>query len=173
MVLLILELNIDPVFMSSLSPPPSPGRHRASSTGRRPPLTLKTCSSRKRASSVSSVTAVQPPTPITLVAPQAAASILKSPKHAFNASSMLPVFLSRSLQLLDIPNHHAKAPSTSYSDDSILPLSASPTSTTFGDIFVEKSAFPSGFPSVYFLTTFARVLQVYPSPRFMHLSYWS
>lgn len=67
-----------------------------------------------------------------------------------NTPSMLPGFVSRSLQLLDSSNHHGSTSPSSYSEDSILPTSSAPTSptrSTFGEIY-EKPLSSTGHPSV-------------------------
>ena len=123
---------------SSLSPPQN--RARASSTSRRPPLTLNTCSSRKRGSSFSDADFPSPDSPTSGIPPSE------------NRQTMaLPSLFSRSLQVLDLVRftHPSPTPSTP-TDESLLPTMApSPTLSTFTDSVKEKdSSYTTRSPSV-------------------------
>lgn len=122
---------------SSLTPPRN--RARASSTSRRPALTIQTCSSRKRGSSFSD--AVDPPSPV------APASVIPPPET--KQVMAFPSPFSRLLQMLDFPRSspHCITPST---DDSLLPTMApSPTLSSFTDTLKEKdSTYTTRSPSV-------------------------
>jgi len=114
---------------SSLTPPHN--RARASSTSRRPALTLHTCSSRKRGSSVSS--AVDPPLPDT-------PTDRTPPSENKQQSMTLPSLFSRSLQMLDSIKFVHPSPTPS-ADESLLPTMAlSPTLSSFTDSFKEKDS---------------------------------
>ncbi|KAI0091993.1 snare associated Golgi protein-domain-containing protein [Irpex rosettiformis] len=128
--------------MATLTPPSN--RHRASSTSFRPPLTLNSCSSRKRSNSDLAVSAL-------------------SPAHSYLAKATFADFYMRFMDLLHITHKDStfsSAPSSprqsrsSFSDeDSILPIS-SPVVATFGDAVAEKQTAKStswwqGSPSVH------------------------
>ncbi|KAF9652193.1 hypothetical protein BDM02DRAFT_3183912 [Thelephora ganbajun] len=128
---------------SSLSPPQN--RARASSTSRRPPLTLDTCSSRKRASSFSSPSS---PTPTSGIPPSE------------NKQDMtLPSLFSRTLQMLDLVRftHPSLTPST---DGSLLPTMApSPTFSSFTNSLKEKdSLYAARSPSAHLPLVFVIIL---------------
>jgi len=117
----------EPSSSSSLSPPKS--RARASSTSRRPPLTLHTCSSRKPGSFSD---ATDPPSPVSLTGG------IPPPENKRLMS--LQSLFSRGLQMLDLDRfaHSSLVPST---DESLLPTMApSPTLSSFTDSFKEKDS---------------------------------
>lgn len=171
---LISSLLFPSLVMASLAPPPPPNRHRASSTNVRPPLTLTSLGSRRRSNSL---LALPPPVASPLETPPLTPSekdIRYSlpmpalpPSPAPKASpSRIESFVSRCLQLLPINQKHddLSTPSSprlsrASTDSTILPLSASPTRTTFADAFPEqqllqpRKAFLRGPPSVRALTS--------------------
>ena len=105
---------------SSLSPPLN--RARASSTSRRAPLTLHTCSPRKPASFSA---AADPPSPDTPTS--------GTPPSKTNLAMALESMFSRSLHKLDFirASHSSSTPST---DESLLPtMASSPTVSSFTD----------------------------------------
>lgn len=122
---------------SSLTPPHN--RARASSTSRRPALTIHTCSSRKRGSSFSD--AVGPPSPATPTS--------GIPPCEAKWAMTLPGLFTRSLEMLDFVRftHPSPTPST---DESLLPTMApSPTLSSFTDSFREKDySYTARTPSV-------------------------
>lgn len=111
---------------SSLSPPQT--RARASSTSRRPPLTLNTCSSRKCTSSGTT----DPPSPDF--------PTNNIPPSESKETMTLPYLFSQYLQMLDFVRftHPSPAPSM---DETLLPTMApSPTLSSFTDSLKEKGS---------------------------------
>ncbi|CCM03171.1 uncharacterized protein FIBRA_05293 [Fibroporia radiculosa] len=153
--------------MACLAVPP-PNRHRASSTNVRPPLTLSTLGSRRRSNSLLALPPVQSP----MITPPHT-----PPIHDLQLSSLpssdshLASTLSRCLHLLDLSQSHQdlSTPSSprlsrASTDSTILPLSASPTQTTFADAFPGTSQTPSrrwllrGPPSIHTPVLFVLIL---------------
>lgn len=139
---------------ASLCPPaPPPNRHRASSTNVRPPLTLATCG-RRRSSSLVAVPPTpsepscssMPPTPRTSQDLPALSLAIPTRRESPAPQSQLASMLSRWTQSLHLSSSDQSFPSTpsthsraSTDDSSILPMSASPTRSYFGDsVFTEK-----------------------------------
>ncbi|OSD04200.1 hypothetical protein PYCCODRAFT_1364564 [Trametes coccinea BRFM310] len=158
-------------------PPPPPNRHRASSTNVRPPLTLATLGRRRS----NSLLDPPPPTPSPSLpsapsqprdAPVLSLSI-PQPRQSQQPRSALASMLARWAQTLHLSSSEQSFPSTpsspglsraSTDDSSILPLSASPTRSYFGDVFSEKpQAKPrtrlwEGYPSVHAPVLFVLIL---------------
>ena len=181
---------------SSLCPPvPPPTRHRASSTNVRPPLTLASLGRRRSSSLVDRPSAPCTPTgepglspipptprsardfpPLSLSIPP------RPPKEIPAPQSKLASMLSRwthSLHL-SVDQSFPSTPSSplhsraSTDDSSILPMSASPTRSYFGDVsFPEKPQAKAkgrlweGHPSVRLLPSSSRDVFVDPSPNFL------
>ncbi|GBE79694.1 snare associated Golgi protein-domain-containing protein [Sparassis latifolia] len=138
--------------MACLAAPPLT-RSRASSTNVRPPLTLSTLGARRRSNSLLDL---PPPTPSPLLSP--CNSPHNSPLEPNASPRLVPLsipsskpdsltsFISKVLQLFGHSPMHS-VPSTPSSprhsrastDDTILPMSASPTRSTFVQSFPEKN----------------------------------
>ncbi|KAH9951633.1 hypothetical protein B0H21DRAFT_183979 [Amylocystis lapponica] len=134
--------------MATLSVP-SPNRHRASSTNVRPPLTLCSLGSRRRSNSLLDL-----PTPVGSPCQSPALESeftisplppIPPPRSQAPPESKLASMVSRCLQLLHVVPRHAfpSSPSSprisrASTDDTILPMSASPTHLSFVDVFPEK-----------------------------------
>lgn len=179
--------------MSSLSPPaPPPNRHRASSTNVRPPLTLASCGRRRSSSLVDrpqtpTCLSPVPPTPRSARdLPPLSVSIPSpcSPREADKSTprSKLASVLSQWTHSLHLSadSSFPSTPSTplhsraSTDDSSILPMSASPTRSYFGDISFPEKPQPKlkarlweGHPSVRLLPSSSRDVFVDPSPDFL------
>ncbi|KZT12498.1 uncharacterized protein LAESUDRAFT_733174 [Laetiporus sulphureus 93-53] len=133
--------------MASLALPPPPNRHRASSTNVRPPLTLSSLGSRRRSNSllvlpspVASPIDTPPQTPPLqeVLCPLVMSEL---PTQAVVQSRFVSA-LSRCLHIIqrhdDLSSPSSPLLSRTSTDSTILPLSASPTRTTFADVFPEK-----------------------------------
>ncbi|KAI0661031.1 snare associated Golgi protein-domain-containing protein [Cubamyces menziesii] len=160
---------------ASLCPPaPPPSRHRASSTNVRPPLTLATLG-RRRSSSLLDAPPPTPspslPTPRPKDVPALSLSI-PPPRQSQPSRSAFASMLARWAQTLHLSSEQSfpSTPSSprlsraSTDDSSILPLSASPTRSYFGDVFPEKplpktrSSLWEGYPSVHTPVLFVLIM---------------
>ncbi|KAI0353614.1 hypothetical protein OH77DRAFT_1497307 [Trametes cingulata] len=161
---------------ASLSPPaPPPNRHRASSTNVRPPLTLASLGRRRS----NSLLDLPPPTPSPSLPPTPrprdtpALSLAIPPlRQSQPPRSAFASMLARWAQSLHLSAEQSfpSTPSsprlsrTSSDDSSILPLSASPTRSYFGDVFSEKpqqkakTRLWEGSPSVHAPVLFVLIL---------------
>ena len=150
----------------SLSPTPTPNRHRAHSTNLRPALTINTLG-RRRSTSLERTPVTTSSTPhsastVTMVVTPVENHLPSSSPSSSSSPSVLAVLASRFLELLHVsPKHSLQWSSTpssprSSTDEYILPMSASSQQTTFGDVFGEKelstahasTAWWQGHPSV-------------------------
>lgn len=169
----------------SLSPPPTPNRHRAHSTNLRPALTINTLG-RRRSTSFDQTTVLSTafPCPIsTFTAPAGDSLSQLSPSNS--SPSMLAIIASRILEFLHVSPKHSLQWSTpssprSSTDEYILPMSASSQQTTFGDVFGEKelstahasTAWWQGHSSVREISRVdASPLHSHPQCRSMRLSF--
>jgi hypothetical protein len=141
--------------------PPPVARARASSTNMRPALTLSSlgarssflCKDQDAAVGTPTVPAFSPPSPITVPSAQSLPELSEKAPLAMNTSmsaGMLEKLASRALSLLHFKHSEAYFSTSSSprsSTDTILPMSASPEHTTFGDVFVEKQVSVQTQPS--------------------------